>query len=96
MVERLDEEWPGLASAVVQKDIATARTMHEYLNTPGGALYGFAHNLPDRMPLSGPPRTPKTSIQGLWLASAYAGAGGFTGTMGAGGAAAKAALHEFM
>jgi phytoene dehydrogenase-like protein len=96
VIRRLDEEWPGFSGAVVQKDIATARTMHDYLNTPGGALYGFAPNVPDKMPWSGSPRTPRTSIQGLWLASSYAGAGGFTGAMSAGGAAAKAALHELI
>jgi phytoene dehydrogenase-like protein len=90
----LNEVWPGFSDAVVQKDIATARTMRNYLNTPDGAIYGFAPNVPDRMPLSGPPTTPKTSIRGLWLASSYGGFGGFSGAMGAGGAAAKAALHE--
>jgi phytoene dehydrogenase-like protein len=95
VIDRLNEEWPGFASAVVQKDMATARTMRDYLNTPGGALYGFAPNVPQQSLLSGPPTTPKTSIQGLWLASAYAGAGGFSGAMGSGGAAAKAALREY-
>ena len=93
VIARLDKEWPGFGAAVVQKNIATARTMRDYLNTPEGAIYGFAPNVPDRMPLSGPPRTPKTPIEGLWLASSYAGFGGFSGAMGAGGAAAKAALH---
>jgi len=46
--------------------------------------------------LSEPPRTPKTSIRGLWLASSYAGMGGFSGAMGSGGWAAKAALREFV
>jgi all-trans-retinol 13,14-reductase len=96
VIKRLDEEWPGFASAVVQKDIATARTMHDYLNTPDGAIYGFAPNVPERSPLSGPPGTPRTSIRGLWLASSYGGFGGFTGAMSAGAEAAKAALHEFM
>ncbi len=92
VVAGLNREWPGLAAAIVQKEMATARTMHEYLGTPDGAIYGFAPNVPQRM-LAGPPRTPKTSIPGLLLASAYAGAGGFTGAMSAGGAAAKAALR---
>ena len=96
VLERLDAEWPGFADAVVQRDIATARTMHDFLNTPGGAIYGFAPNVPDRTLLSGPPRTPKTSIKGLWLASSFAGSGGFTGAMGSGGWAAKAALREFV
>lgn len=36
IVRSLDEEWPGIAAAVVDRVVATARTMHEYLNTPGG------------------------------------------------------------
>ena len=96
VLERLDAEWPGFADAVVQRDISTARTMHDFLNTPGGAIYGFAPNVPDRMLLSGPPRTPKTSIKGLWLASSFAGSGGFSGAMYSGGAAAKAALRDFV
>ena len=94
VIKRLDEEWPGFAAAVVQSDMATARTMRDFLNTPGGAIYGFAPNVPEQSLLSGPPRTPKTSIKGLWLASSYAGMGGFTGAMGSGGWAAKSALHE--
>jgi all-trans-retinol 13,14-reductase len=96
VVERLDEEWPGFADAVVQREFATARTMRDYLDTPGGAIYGFAPNVPERSLFSGPPRTPKTSIRGMWLASSYAGMGGFSGAMGSGGWAAKAALREFM
>lgn len=94
IVERLDKEWPGLADAVEQREIATARTMRDFLNTPGGAVYGFAPNVPERSLLSGPPRTPETSIKGLWLASSYAGYGGFSGAMWSGGAAAKAALRH--
>lgn len=96
VIAALDQEWAGLADAVVQQEFATARTMHEYLNTPGGALYGFAPNVPARSPLAAAPHTPKTTIPGLWLASSYAGAGGFTGAMSAGGTAAKQALHELL
>ncbi len=95
LIERLDREWPGFADAVVQREIATARTMRDFLNTPGGAIYGFAPNVPEHSLLLGPPRTPKTSIKGLWLASSFAGVGGFSGAMYSGGAAAKAALREF-
>ena len=94
VIERLDKEWPGLAGAVVQRELATARTMRDFLNTPGGAIYGFAPNVPERSLLSGPPRTPETPIKGLWLASAYAGYGGFSGAMYSGGTAAKAALLD--
>jgi phytoene dehydrogenase-like protein len=94
VIGRLDDEWPGFADAVVQREIATARTMREFLNTPGGAIYGFAPNVPERSLVSGPPRTPETPIKGLWLASAYAGFGGFSGAMYSGGMAAKAALRH--
>ena len=92
IIARLDDEWPGIASAVVEKSIATARTMHEYLNTPGGAVYGFALRAPEHFP-KGPPQTFATSIEGLFLASAYSGFGGFTGTMGGGAGAVRAALR---
>ncbi len=92
IVNRLDAEWPGFADAIVQREFATARTMRDSLNTPDGSVYGFAPNVPERSLLLGPPRTPKTSIGGLWLASAYAAFGGFSGAMWAGNEAAKAAL----
>ena len=38
----LDRQYPGIASAIVQREMSTAETFHRYLNTPGGALYGFA------------------------------------------------------
>lgn len=91
ITRRLDQEWPGFADAVAEATIATARTMQEYLNTPDGALYGFAM----RPPRSGSIKAPMnvaTSIEGLWLASAYAGSGGYSGAMGGGAAAARAAL----
>lgn len=94
IVERLDKEWPGFVDAVEQREIATARTMRNFLNTPGGAVYGFAPHVPEQGLLSGPPRTPETSIGGLWLASSYAGFGGFSGAMWSGAEAAKAALRH--
>lgn len=92
IIARLDEEWPGIAAAVVEKSMATARTMHEYLNTPGGAVYGFALAVPEHVP-KGPPQTFATSVKGLFLASAYSGFGGFTGTMAGGAGAVRAALR---
>ncbi len=93
IIRRLDEEWPGIADAVVETTVATARTMHKYLNTPGGAVYGFALRPPEHVP-KGPPQSFATSIKGLWLASAFAGFGGFTGAMACGAGAARAALRD--
>ena len=56
IVRRLDAEWPGVADAVVASTIATARSMQQHLNTPGGAIYGFALNRPEEYP-KGPPQS---------------------------------------
>ena len=63
VIGRLDEEWPGFADAVVQREFATARTMRDFLNTPGGAIYGFAPNVPERSLLSGPPQDTRDADQ---------------------------------
>lgn len=87
----LDGHFPGIASAVVQREMATAETMANYLNTPGGAVYGFASDTTMMTPKHMTPRTP---IDGLWLASAFVSGGGFTGAMLGGAAAARAALRS--
>ena len=90
-IARLDAEWPGIADAVVDRTAVSARNMRDYLNTPDGAVYGFAMTPPEELP-KGPPLNVKTPIEGLFLASSYAGFGGFTGAMGGGAGAARAGL----
>jgi all-trans-retinol 13,14-reductase len=68
MITDLDIHFPGIAGAVVQREMATAETYHHYLNTPAGALYGFA---PEARPGGGFMPPPETSIPGLYLASAF-------------------------
>ena len=64
--------------------------MQRYLNTPGGAVYSFAPNTGlGQIAKTGP----RTSIRGLWLASAYTTAGGYTGAMFGGAQAATQALR---
>jgi all-trans-retinol 13,14-reductase len=78
----------------VQREMATAATMRHYLNTPDGAVYGFAPEPPKGLPTLGSERGVATTVPGLWLASAYGGAGGFTGTMLTGMLAAQAATKS--
>ncbi|CAH2600246.1 NAD(P)/FAD-dependent oxidoreductase [Rhodovastum atsumiense] len=85
LVAALDAEFPGLARAVTQREMATATTMQAYLNTPGGAVYGFA---PETLL-----RSPATAVPGLYLASAWAAGGGYTGAMLGGAMAARLALR---
>jgi phytoene dehydrogenase-like protein len=87
----VDRHYPGLAGAVTHREMATAETMRRFLHTPGGAVYGFA-------PASSLRKTvalgPATRILGLWLASAFAGSGGFSGAMFSGAHAASLALRK--
>jgi all-trans-retinol 13,14-reductase len=65
-----------------------------YLNTPEGALYGFAAEPPQGLPTLGAEKGVATTIPGLWLASSFGGAGGFTGTILTGMLAARAAMKS--
>lgn len=91
LIGDLDREFPGIAGAVVQREMATAETLQRYLNTEGGAVYGFA-------PVGGPVEafraSPRTTVQGLWLASAYVMGGGFTGAILSGAKAARAVVRD--
>jgi phytoene dehydrogenase-like protein len=88
----IDEEFPGFASHVVASAFNTAHSMMSYLGTPEGAIYGFAP-LPPQGPMwQGLDRSVKTAIPGLYLASAFAGLGSFSGAIQAGGVAADSVL----
>jgi phytoene dehydrogenase-like protein len=94
IIAAIDREFPGFASQVVASVFNTALSMHNYLNAPEGAIYGFAP-LPPSTPIwRGTGRSPKTPIRGLYLASSYAGSGGFTGAILAGGNAADLVLAD--
>jgi phytoene dehydrogenase-like protein len=86
LVADLDREFPGIAQSVVHRELATAETMAHHLNTPDGAVYGFA---PEREGINPLGMTARTTIAGLWLASAYVFGGGYTGAMMGGAAAAR-------
>ncbi len=68
--------------------------MRRYLNTPDGAIYGFAPEPPTGVPTLGSGRGVATSVPGLWLASSYGGVGGFSGAMLSGMLAAQAATKS--
>lgn len=86
IVDALDREFPGLASAVTATSLNTATSMAGYLAAPRGAIYGFA-------PHPGSPAgSALTPVRGLYLASSYSGWGGFNGAISGGAAAARAIL----
>lgn len=91
IVTYLDGYYPGLAGAVIASSFNTALSVQQYLGAPHGAVYGFAPT----PPRSGEqPRSPSTPVPGLYLASAYAGYGGYTGAITAAGECAGMILRE--
>jgi phytoene dehydrogenase-like protein len=89
----LNAFYPGLADHVVASSFNTALSVRQYLNAPHGAVYGFAPH-PPRSPRSAPVRSPRTAVPGLYLASAYAGFGGYSGVVQSAGACADMILSE--
>lgn len=85
LVSHLDRHYRGLAKAVVASSFNTALSVQQYLNAPHGAVYGFA---------PAPGHSPRTPVAGLYLASAYAGHGGYTGAIQAGATCADMILAE--
>lgn len=88
----LEQRYPGFAGAVSEKTFLNAASMERYLGTPGGAIYGFDPIPPTTPFWKGRPRTPRTPIPGLFLASSWGGASGFSGAMGSGEEAAELAI----
>uniref|UniRef100_Q07TC0 Amine oxidase n=1 Tax=Rhodopseudomonas palustris (strain BisA53) TaxID=316055 RepID=Q07TC0_RHOP5 len=89
IVATLEAHYPGLAAAVTHSAFNTALSVQQYLNAPGGAAYGFAPT-----PARCGRHAPHTVVPGLYLASAYAGLGGYSGVMQAAGACAEMILTE--
>ncbi|HTR14190.1 MAG TPA: NAD(P)/FAD-dependent oxidoreductase [Roseiarcus sp.] len=90
----LDRRYPGFSAAVSERMFLNARSMHNFMNTPGGAVYGFAPLPFERGIWAGFPRSPKTPVPSLYLASAFGEFGGFSGAMRAGALAAEMAIKE--
>jgi phytoene dehydrogenase-like protein len=93
IVGYLSSIYPGLSDGVVASSFNTALSVRQYLNVPGGAVYGFAPTPPGSIGKRAA-RSPRTTVAGLYLASAYAGYGGYTGVVQAGGACADMILGE--
>jgi phytoene dehydrogenase-like protein len=93
IVRYLSSEYPGLSNAVVASSFNTALSVRQYLNASAGAVYGFAPTPPSSIWRT-PVRSPRTVVSGLYLASAYAGFGGYTGVVQAGADCADMILRE--
>jgi phytoene dehydrogenase-like protein len=92
IVGYLDGIYPGLNGAITASSFNTASSMVSYLNAPGGAAYGFAPSPPAAAHNGA--RSAHTVIDGLYLASSYAGFGGYNGAIQAGQACADEIIGE--
>ena len=77
---------------MVASSFNSALSVRQYLNAPDGAVYGFAPTPPDSP--ANPFRSPRTAIPGFYLASAYAGFGGYNGVIQSAGVCADMILRE--
>jgi len=93
IVAHMDRHFPGVADAIVTSSFNTAASIRQYLGAPEAAVYGFAPTPPQSI-LDIPKRTSKTAIEGLYLSSAYAGFGGYTGVIQAAGECADIILRN--
>jgi phytoene dehydrogenase-like protein len=93
IVRYLSSIYPDLSDAVVASSFNTALSVRQYLNAPAGAVYGFAPTPPSSIWRT-PVRSPRTAVPGLYLASAYAGFGGYTGVVQSGADCADMILRE--
>ena len=78
---------------MVASSFNSALSVRQYLNAPDGAVYGFAPSPPSSI-RKNPFRSPRTAIPGFYLASAYAGFGGYTGVIQSAGVCADMILRE--
>jgi prolycopene isomerase len=76
LLEQAEISFPGLKASIQEVEVATPLTMMRYLNTPGGAIYGFQQNPED----SNYYREASNSVLGLHLAGSWNGMGGFQPT----------------
>jgi phytoene dehydrogenase-like protein len=82
MLERVCKNFPEMGDHVERIEVATARTMKRYLQTPGGTAYGYSQT-PNQAILFRPGAS--SPIKNLYFASAWTLPGaGFGGAMSAG------------
>lgn len=86
ILQRVEQVFPGFRSHIEELEVATPLTHMRYLNTPGGAIYGFDQYAKNSNFFI----SPTSPIKGLALAGAWSGPGGFQPSLMSGGSAARA------
>ncbi|MEQ9363011.1 MAG: NAD(P)/FAD-dependent oxidoreductase [Leptospirales bacterium] len=94
LIGLVERAYPNIRAHIEKAEVATPLTMMRYLNTPGGAIYGFKQNLQDSAILRDPLHEALDAVDGLYSASSWTGMGGFQPTYMNGYGAAKQILKR--
>ncbi|MGR3711943.1 MAG: phytoene desaturase family protein [Shimia sp.] len=81
---------PNVRDHIEEIEVATPMTMMRYLNTPGGAIYGFTQGVTEHDSV----RDRIRPVDGLHLAGAWSGMGGFQPTYQAGASVGGSILRK--
>ena len=90
MLKRVETVFPGLSGHIEEMEISTPITHARYLGHPGGAFYGFDQYIKDSPSFV----SPKTPIEGLYLAGAWTTSGGFQPTLESGARTARRLMKK--
>lgn len=90
LIEVIEKVFPKVRQYIEEVEVATPLTMMRYLNTPGGAIYGFQQSAQDSALL----RERLDNVSGLYIAGSWTSMGGFQPTYMAGESTARAVLKQ--
>jgi len=75
LIAELEKQYPGISELIEYVELATAKTVQRYLQTPGGTPYGFA---PTASQFSGSVQSSSDKLDNLYFVGAWVIGGGFT------------------
>ncbi|MBV7562721.1 NAD(P)/FAD-dependent oxidoreductase [Pseudomonas sp. sia0905] len=90
LIALIEKVYPKVRQYIEEVEVATPLTMMRYLNTPGGAIYGFQQSAQDSSLL----RERLDAVPGLYTAGSWTTMGGFQPTYMAGESTARAVLKQ--
>lgn len=90
LIDYTERAFPNIREHIQEMEVGTPLTMMRYLNTPGGAIYGFQQYQADGELY----RDRLKSVTGLFQAGAWESMGGFQPTYMAGNSTARAILKK--
>ncbi|VUD46093.1 Phytoene desaturase (lycopene-forming) [Thalassocella blandensis] len=90
LIDLIEQVYPKVRHFIEEIEVATPLTMMRYLNTPGGAIYGFKQTPEDSNLI----RERLEGVNGLYSVGSWTSMGGFQPTYMAGESTARAVLKK--